>query len=111
MVGLVSIESNALRASVFLNGLFEEALCGSLVAFIGVEKLDSVPRAIDGAVKISPTLPDLDISFIDKPTPARRIAPPVECFPELWCKTDNPAMDGGMIDAEPAFTHHLFEIA
>ena len=57
-----------------------------------------------------PLTADLDIGLVQVPLACDGTLAPVEALQQLRREADDPAMHCGVIDAQAAFSHHLFQI-
>ena len=94
-----------------LQRLAQEPLSGCEVAALAEPEFYRVTVAVDGAVQVHPTSSDLDIGFIDVPSPRDGSLPLIEALQGQWRVMHSPAMDGRVIDSDAALGHHLFEIS
>jgi len=90
--------------------LAHEPLSRQKVSLFTQQEFDCVAHAVDGAVEIHPPAANLDAGLVHVP-PARDGALTwVEAFRQHWREAFDPAIDGGMIDYDASFSHHLLQI-
>lgn len=69
VVGLATIDDDAIRSPMTLQRLSEEAFGRGQVALLAEIEFDCVADPVDGAVKIHPLAADLDVRLVDMPLP------------------------------------------
>ena len=74
------------------------------------EKINRVANAVDGAIQIHPLPATLDVGLIDMPLAGDGAHGPIETLQQQERKSNDPAMNGGMIDADAPFGYQLFEV-
>jgi hypothetical protein len=70
-----------------------------------------LPSESSARYKLGPFARNADICFIDSPGPIRMPDMTPDSFVENRSVPQHPASNRGMIDAQPTFRHHLFQIA
>src|SRR5450756_466556 len=104
------IDGHVLGCPVPLDCLFEEPVCRGLVAMRPQQEIDGVACLVNGTIQILPLAPNLDVCLVHAPTPADLAFGAPEGLLQYGQQFDRPAMDGRMIDGNPALGHHLLQI-
>jgi hypothetical protein len=110
-IGLAPIDGDRLWHTTAADGVGEEAPGGVFVAVLHEEEIDGMASLVHSAIKILPLPVDFHGRLIHAPAVPHRLIPPAACLFQRWGRLEHPALDGGMIDCDPSFLHHLFELA
>src|SRR5260221_9727608 len=89
----------------------QEAFGGLGISRRAQEKLERVPFGIDGSVQVHPDFLHLDVRLIHSPGVIGGFEMRSTALVEFRGIPLDPAVDGRMIDAESALSHHLFQVA
>ena len=112
MRGLIAIERNLLRQSTLAHERPpEEGLGRRDVPFGAQQEIDSLSLFVDGTIEIGPAPFDFDVGFVDPPGATREAGEAVPALFELRDIALDPTHDRRVRQREPAFSHHLDEIA
>jgi hypothetical protein len=109
-IGLTAVDDNPVGAAAAIKGSSQEPPGCRQIPKLAEEEFHRVAHAIDGAVEIRPLAAHLDIGFIHVPTATDSPFAPVEAFQQFRRVAQNSAVDRGVIDANVALGHHLFQI-
>jgi hypothetical protein len=81
------------------------------VAPRGDEDVDDLAELVDGPVDIPPPASDLHIGLVDLPAIADAVAAGPGGLGQQRREPLDPAVDGDVVDLDPAFGEEFFEVA
>src|SRR3712207_5458968 len=93
-----------------LQCLAHEPLRGSQITSFAEPELDRVAVAVNGAIEIPPLASDPDICLINVPPGSDGSLAGIEAFQKFGRVSDDPSVNGRMVDRDAALSHHLLEI-
>ena len=76
----------------------------------GRQHVDHLPTLVDRPVQIHPPSGDLEIRFVNEPAISRDVSARPARVDEQQCLPLHPAVDGHMIDSDPAISQQLFDV-
>jgi hypothetical protein len=109
LVGLAAVDDNAVRTSVTIQCLPEEAFRCRQIPVLAEPEFDRIADTIDSPVEKHPLSPNLDLGFIHVPFSRHVTLAQIVAFQQPRREMDHPAMDGGMIHDDAPLGHHLLQ--
>ena len=110
-VGSALVDCDLVGHAVQVDGAFEERPGCGVISFGAQQEIDCIAVAVDRAVQVLPLACDLDVGLIHPPTQADWALAPAERSCQHRQQFHRPAMQRGVIDEDPAFGHHLLDLA
>ena len=85
--------------------------CRAFVAVLREQEIDRLARLVHGTIEIIPLAFNFDVGLVHSPThPDGTFAPMKRLF-QQGTVPDDPALDGGMVQEDPALFHQFFDMA
>jgi hypothetical protein len=107
---LAAVDHNPLGSAVPLQRSEDEAPGRRQIAPLTEPELNRVAVVVDGTIQVPPLASNSDRSFIDMPSSADSSLTPIEPLDQERSVVDGPTIDGGVVDSDASFGHHLLEI-
>src|SRR2546430_2175917 len=107
-IGVTAVNRNLLGDSMTANGLLEKLERRLFVAMLGQQKVNRLAGFVYGSVEVVPLTFDLKVGLIHPPADPHRPLAPMERLFQGRTVFDDPALDSGVIDLNPALLHQFF---
>ncbi len=99
-VGLAAVDHDPLWPAMPPKGSAQELLGGGQIAPLTEPEFDRIAVAVDRAIQIAPLAPDLDVGFVDMPSPGDGSLASIEALQQFGRVTDDPSADRCVINGD-----------
>ena len=108
----VNSNGNLVWLIVLVDGVLQESAGSSPPSRLAVSRqVHRIASAVNSLVKVLPLAGHFEVGFVHPLTLANRVLAPTKYDGQHRYPLDCPAMHGGVVNENTAFSHHLFNMA